>query len=116
MTDAPWFSAMLRFIVVVGQDVTDARRARSLIVVRAYDYDDAWHKALERGGELEQDYEGGTGERVQWLLEKVETVDQLGAEIVSGREIYSEPLSTDAPDPVLLPPDPESTPPGMSGV
>ncbi|MEO8528321.1 MAG: DUF4288 domain-containing protein [Pseudolysinimonas sp.] len=86
-----WFSAMLVFRITVSGNI-EAQRARSLILFSSASFDDAFESALELGRGAEQTYLNGSREQVQWRLEKVETLDQLDAEIAEGREVYSEPM------------------------
>ena len=112
-----WFSAMLRFVVLV-QGEGGERLSRSVILFHAHTWDDARERALDLGAAMERDFTGGTGLQVRWRLDAVETLDQLGAEITDGREVYSEPL--DLPPGAALTYDhqfhPEASEPGQSGV
>jgi Domain of unknown function (DUF4288) len=109
-----WFSAMLRFVIVTPDRVL--RRARSLVLLRAADWEPAQAKALELGRGQEREYSNAAGELVRWRLEALETLDRLGEEIPDGREVYAEPL--DAPGTLEAPPEPDPTGsrPEQSGV
>lgn len=80
----------------------------------ASDHEDAFRKALARGRAMGQDYVNTAGERVQWRLELVETIDELDDEIGDGREVYSEPLPASASQGSIA--RPEDSRPGSSGV
>jgi hypothetical protein len=109
-----WFSAMLRFVAVSPDRVL--HRSRSLVLLRAADWEPARAKALELGRGQERQYVNGAGDPVRWRLEAVETLDMLGANLPDGREVYSEPL--DPPDGAEPPPelDPAATSPEQTGV
>lgn len=107
-----WFSAMLQFQITVGEASSESW-ARSLILFRAPDFDVAFARALREGRALEQDYLNGEGERVRWLLRRVETLDALGRQISDGREVYSEPFEGPVSGYDFLPDDER---PGSSGV
>ena len=116
MTDV-WFSAMLRFAILVeGEGAIEF--ARSLIVFRAEDFPDAKERAISLGRSMETTHTGGLGEEVKWRLQRVETLDLLGDQIMDGREVYAESL--DLPDGPLIPFDaqfdPRASQPGQSGV
>ncbi len=112
-----WFSAMLRFVVLVeGEGAT--RRARSVLVLRAPDWPEARQRAIELGRSMERSFVGGTGQQILWRLEAVETLDLLGDAITDGREIYSEPV--DLLEGEVIPFDaefrPDTSPPAQTGV
>jgi hypothetical protein len=112
-----WFSAMLRFVIYV--DDGPVQRYRNLVLLRSTDHKDATRRAVTRGRELERSYLGGTGERVTWRLETVETIDQLGADLRDGSEVYGEPVAAAAagePLPPLTDLDPDTARPNQSGV
>jgi hypothetical protein len=112
-----WFSAMLRFVVLVEAEGA-TRRSRSVVVFRAPDWPEARQRALEHGRIMERSFVGGTGQQVRWRLETVETLDLLGDAISDGREVYSEPV--DLPEGEVIPFEaefrPESPQPGQTGV
>lgn len=107
-----WFSAMLRFLITIGGGTSGA--SRSVVLFRASDHEMAFREALARGRAMEQDYVNAAGERVQWRLELIETIDELDDEIGDGREVYSEPLP--APESHGSFARPEESRPGSSGV
>lgn len=82
---------MLRYVILIeGQGAQ--RLARSLIVFQADGWATAKERAIAIGTARERTYVGGTGEEVRWRLEAVETLDELGASIADGREVYAEPV------------------------
>jgi len=109
-----WFSAMLRLVIVAPDRVV--RRTRSLVLLRAEDWEPARAKALELGREQERAYDNALGEPVRWRLEALETLDLLGPDLPDGREVYAEPLDPPG-DPEPPPePDPTATRPEQTGV
>ena len=65
---------------------------------------------------MEKEYLNGDGERVQWALESIETVDWIGPQWEDGREVYHE-FSDEIPrDQIVWPLTPETSTPGVSGV
>ena len=112
-----WFSAMLRFVVLV-EDEGGLRRSRSVIVFQAEDWPDARARALELGEGMERKYTGGNGEEIHCRLEAVETLDLLGDGITDGREIYSEPMPIPDGEAIAFDAEfrPSGTEPGQSGV
>lgn len=112
-----WFSCSARFAVVVG-DVGITRMSRSVYVLRAHDFEDAFRRALDRSRREEESYENADGERVSWHLVDIETLDVLGESIEDGREVYSEPLPAppSAGDGAALDFRPEASEWGHSGV
>lgn len=112
-----WFSAMLRFVVLIEGE-GGGRLSRSVVLLRAATWDEAKERALALGTAMESEFKGGTGRDVRWKLDAVETLDRLGDEITDGREVYSEPA--DFPPGIAFEFDhqfaPEASQPGQSGV
>jgi Domain of unknown function (DUF4288) len=108
-----WFSALLRFRVVIDDGDWDFED--SVVVFRAADWDAAFDRALAVGRGMEASYQNADGERVQHRLVAVRTLDQLGEELVDGREVYSTRASF-AQLPVVDPLRPEESEPKQSGV
>jgi len=111
-----WFSAMLRFVVLI--DGTPERLARSVIVVQAEDFPDAFRRVIEVGRSMGSRYMGGEGNDVEWRFKHVETLDMLGDAITDGREIWAEPAEIPAgfAEEAALPASPETSKPTPSGV
>jgi hypothetical protein len=105
---------MVRLVIVIeGPGPTDY--VRSVFVFRAPDWESARARAIELGRQSEKAYANVEGERVDWRLMSVETLDLLGDEIIDGREVYSEPVPVgdESLDLVL---HPEDSRPTQSGV
>jgi hypothetical protein len=112
-----WFSAMLRFVILV-EDEGATRRDRSVVVFRANDWSRARQRALEQGRVMERSFVGGTGHEVLWRLEAVETVDMLGTSIDDGRAVYSESVDLKAGEVIPFETEfrPQESQPGQTGV
>jgi Domain of unknown function (DUF4288) len=117
MDKLSWYAAKLRFVVLLektgSEDAND-----SIVLLRSASFDAAFTRALEIGHAAEQEYIGGTGERVRWRLKEVVTLDALQAEELDGVEVYSEFTSLDYGerygfDHVF---QPEASEPGQTGV
>jgi hypothetical protein len=111
-----WFSAMLRFVVLVEKH--GASLSRSLIVFQENDWSEAKTRAIDIGYGMERSYIAGTGNEVRWRLEAIETLDMLGGLITDGREVYSEPMGLPEGRTVAFDAefDPAGSDPGQSGV
>lgn len=112
-----WFSAMLRFVVLVeGIGTTDV--CRSVVVFRSTSFAAATKRALELGISKERTYHNGDGQEVRWRLVRIETLDQLDDELIDGREVYAEPLTPDTEDAFQFNARfaPDEVVPGHSGV
>ena len=108
-----WYSAAVRLVVdIAGQGVV--HDSRSVFVFRAVDFDEAFTRAVALGRGLETSYLNGDGEEVRWLLDVVETLDELGDDITDGREVYSEQIEPRNSHLPLL--APELSKPTQSGV
>ena len=83
-----WWSASPWFVVFVAGEPSD--EVESVVLLRAPegDWDAAFERALETGYGMERSYLNGQGEEVAWRLGGVLTLDQLGAEIAEGSEVY----------------------------
>ena len=90
----------------------------SVVLVRASHFEQAFPDACIAGRAMESTYANADGERVRWAFERVETMDELPANLTSGTEVYSQPH--DVGDSSELAFDakfaPELYPPGQSGV
>jgi hypothetical protein len=112
-----WYSAMLNFVVAIEGE-GDVHRSRSVIVFRAKedDFEAARARAIEIGRARETEYLNAEGERVQWALEEIETIDTLGNEITDGREVYHEFSDPFPRSDLANPLNPDLSTPGPSGV
>jgi hypothetical protein len=91
MDDVVWFSSGARFAVQIeGRGVVD--EMRSVIVFLARDFDDGRERALNLFLAKETSYINGDGEKVDWRLIQLDTLDELGERIADGREVYAEQL------------------------
>lgn len=59
-------------------------------MLKASDFDDAFHRALGEGLKDEKEYTNGDGERVVWRLASVISLDYVGEDLAHGQEVYSE--------------------------
>jgi Domain of unknown function (DUF4288) len=110
-----WWSASLRLVVLVAGEPSD--EAESVVLVRApeADWDAAFNRALEVGRGMEHAYANPDGDEVSWRLRAVHTLDELGAAVEDGREVYfvSRPAASGARPADL---QPEKDRPAQSGV
>jgi len=67
------------------------KRATSVVLLRAMDFDDAFAVACEVGHGMEETYVNGDDDGVRWAFERVMTLDMLPEDLTSGTEVYSEP-------------------------
>ena len=105
-----WFSASLRFATNVGDEVPT--HEDSVIVFRASDWDVALQRAVGLGYEMERKYENVDHVQVERRLVEVRTLDELGASITDGREVYC----TSAESAGAPPTRPEDSRPDQTGV
>lgn len=100
MPDA-WYSACLRFVVLVeghgAQHYNDQVR-----LVRAASFEDAFRRAVEVGTSAEQTYLNGDRERVRWALKEILTLDVLSSRLADGAEVFSWMPEIEAKDRTLL--------------
>jgi len=105
-------------MAVLIEDEGLARRATSVVLLRAQGFDAAFEAALLRGERMEESYTNRDGQKVRWAFERVATLDMLPEELSDGVEIYAE-LGADIND-TTVPFDkvfePAKSPPGQSGV
>lgn len=90
MQDVRWFSAKMRFVILVegtgGETLNDR-----VYVFRSNDFPAALERALEIGRRGQSEYRNGDGMRVQWSLMEIISLDMLTADL-DGAEVYSEPV------------------------
>lgn len=87
-TDPLWFSACLRFVVLVEGAEADGHYADSVIVFRASEWDEAHARAVSIGRARETTYRNTDGATAVWRLKEVRTLDQLGSDLDDGRELF----------------------------
>lgn len=111
-----WFSSLVVFSIFVDEGNT--RISKSLIMLRSSDYESALKEALSRGYLMERSYLNEDGKLVEWRLNKIETLDQIGETIDDGREVYSEFSEIKPKDAITFDSklDPESSEPTQTGV
>jgi hypothetical protein len=84
-----WWGAKLRMIVLVEGDgaveVNDG-----VFVIRADDYEGAFHAALKLGASQEQEYVNAAGARVRWRFAEVLHVHAVTGESVENQEVMTE--------------------------
>ena len=107
-----WFSASLRFATSVGDEAP--RHEDSVIVFRAPDWEVAFTRALDFGHRMDETYENVDRVPVERRLVEVRTLDELGAVITDGREVYCRLV--DPAQQVVGPDRPEDSHPGQTGV
>ena len=112
---AQWFSAKLRFLVLVeGAGTTQV--AESVHVFTSADWDAAMQRALQLGSSHESEYRNSNGARVRWRLHSVVTLDIIAANELNGAEVHA--AFTDVTDDLRLPFDamlnPEESHPSQS--
>jgi hypothetical protein len=105
-----WFSASLRFATNVGDEVPT--HEDSVIVFRASDWAVALQRAVGLGHEMEQRYKNIDQVPIERRLVEVRTLDELGASISDGREVYCAPAESAG----TPPPRPEDSRPDQTGV
>jgi len=71
-----WFSAMVRLVVFIGDEIE--RYDRSLFIFEAEAPSGAHIRAIELGRAEEATYTNQYGDEVRWRLVRVETLDVLG--------------------------------------
>jgi hypothetical protein len=86
-----WFSARLRFAILIETQGL-AQYSDSVYVFRSSDFETAFQKALEIGRAGERAYANGAGQRVEWKLAEVISIDIVRADSLDGAEVYSEPV------------------------
>ena len=91
MTDERWFSARLRYAVLIEPKGLDGYMD-SIFTFQSADFATAFQRALAIGHEHEEEYLNGEGKRVRWRLANIISLDIL-PEALDGAEVYSEPVS-----------------------
>lgn len=87
-----WFSTKVRLVCLL-EGAGGTRYMDSVHLFRAKDSADAHGVALKLGREHEDEYRNSEGETVRWRLKEIVSLDCLGAELVDGVEVYSEPVA-----------------------
>lgn len=92
MTSSHWFSTKVRLVLLLEEEGA-TRYMDSVFIFRASDFQGAFQRALELGRGQEQSYRNAEGQRVQWKLVRVISLDQIQSESLDGAEVYSEPVA-----------------------
>jgi hypothetical protein len=90
-----WFSTKVRLICLV-EKTGGIRYMDSVHVFRATDFESARYAALRLGRAHEEEFRNSDGELVRWRLKELVSLDFLGADVVDGAEVYSEPVPLEA--------------------
>ena len=108
-----WFSAALQYVCFIEQKAVDS--TMNVLLLAASSWDNAFERALALGRSREESYRNGAGERVDWRLVEVTTLDELSDDL-DGREVYSypSPIELEGMEPDHL--DPASHRPTQAGV
>lgn len=108
------FASCVRLVCLVGADPVDVWLNVYLFEAKTRRH--ALSVALDLGRSDEEEYENGDGERVQWRLSSIESIDCLGDTLKLPREVYSYggALRSGDDDPSGF--QPESNDPGAAGV
>lgn len=100
-TDRQWYSARVQLVAIV-----EPGRANSVMdsihVFRASDWDDALRRAVALGRGHEQEYVNADGDRVQWRLREVLSLDLIRADDIDGAEVHSAISDVTADDALSL--------------
>jgi Domain of unknown function (DUF4288) len=112
-----WFAASL-VLAIINEFGGLWRRVTSVVLVRAANFEQAFIDACMAGRAMESTYTNADGERVRWAFERVETLDELPANLASGTEVYSLPHKVGDASELTFDATfaPELHPPGQSGV
>jgi len=110
-----WFSAMVEYALHIENEHT-YRLIKSVLLVRAGGFDEAFAKVLTSARGRETEYRNDNGALVRWILIRVVTLDWLDARLASGREVYSEPCDIVPLDSLDFDFAPEHSEWGSSGV
>ena len=117
-SEVSWFSACLRFVVLVEHSEESGHYSDSVFVFRASGWDDARAGAVSIGREHETTYRNVDADVVVWRLKQVLTLDQLGEELTDGREVFCRTESLPPGETFQIDGDfaLSKTPPGQTGV
>lgn len=91
MNKVKWFSAKLRFAIMIEPKGADTLND-CVVVFKAMDFGPAFDKAVSIGKAKETKYKNTYGQNVAWKLVEVISLDILGPTIRDGLEVYSEPV------------------------
>jgi hypothetical protein len=86
MSELDWYSAQLRFVVMVESIGGDFFNDQ-VYLFKAKDFPDALERALSIGRAAEREYRNSNGELVCWRLMNVVSLDVLRTQELDGAEI-----------------------------
>lgn len=91
MSSDTWYTAKLRFVVMVepvgGDTLNDC-----IYLFRAVDFGAAFQRAITIGESAQKQYHNVEGRRVLWRFKEVISLDIIRTNDLDGAEIYSEPI------------------------
>jgi hypothetical protein len=91
MSNDTWYSAKLRFVVMVepvgGDTLNDC-----IYLFKAVDFPAAFERAVTIGESAQNEYRNADGQRVLWRFKEVISLDIIRTNDLDGAEIYSEPI------------------------
>jgi hypothetical protein len=91
MTEQEWYSAKLRFAVMVEPDGADLLYDR-VFLFKATDFDAAFERAIRIGEAQQEEYRNGDDRRVIWKFSAVFSLDVIVAADLDGAEICADPI------------------------
>jgi hypothetical protein len=89
MSNLQWYSANLKFVVMVGPDGGDLI-SESVYLLKAEDFRDAFNRALMSGRKEECEYRNDQGQLVSWVLMEIIYLDIIQAPDLDGAEVSCE--------------------------
>src|SRR5262249_40074686 len=92
MSNERWFSAKLRFAIMVEPTGGDTLNDRLFLLRAAADFKADCDRALNIGWSSEQEYRNVYGHRVQWRFMEIVSLDLMPSDDLNGCEVYSEPI------------------------
>jgi hypothetical protein len=91
MSKESWFSARLRFAIMIGSMGADTINDR-IFLLKSKNFDAAFSKALDIGRREEKTYKNEIGEDVMWRFSEILSLDIIVSADLDGAEVYSEPI------------------------
>jgi hypothetical protein len=89
MTAQNWYSAKLRFVILI-ENTGSEHFSDSVFLLRSIAFGAAFSRALEIGRREEHEYLNGEGERVSWRFVKVLTLNIIQTDELDGAEVHHE--------------------------
>jgi Domain of unknown function (DUF4288) len=94
MSDLAWYSAKLRFVVMV-EAIGGDLMSEDVYLMRAKDFANAFERALSIGRAAEREYRNSSGQRVSWQLKEILSLDVVSNQDLDGAEICAEGFHLD---------------------